>query len=185
MPPLPLLCHLAFKFIWILMNPGVGVGENRDKSNPKYDILPAKLPEGRKMAQGVRIVSGPGGARIVNKPWGRETILSQNPEYTFKKIEIKAGFETSLQYHRKKSETIIFISGHARVIFEDEAGALCFQDMAPGSIFETRPSAIHRVVAVTDISYFEASTPDQNGLDVIRLRDSFQRKDGRLENEYK
>jgi len=161
------------------------VGENRDKSNPKYDIAPAGLPQGAKMAQGVRIVQGLSGAQIVTKPWGRETILSQNAEYTFKKIEIKAGFETSLQYHRRKSETIIFVSGHARVVFEDESGKLCFQDLEPGSIFETRPPAIHRVVAVTDISYYEASTPDPDGLDVIRLRDSFQRKDGRLENEYK
>ncbi|MFA5930191.1 MAG: cupin domain-containing protein [Candidatus Micrarchaeia archaeon] len=161
------------------------MSENRDKSNPKYDIPPAKLPEGGKMAQGVRIVSGLAGAQVVTKPWGRETILSQNAEYTFKKIEIKAGFETSLQYHHRKSETIIFVSGNARVVFEDESGALRFLDMEPGSIFETRPPAIHRVVAVTDISYYEASTPDPNGLDVIRLRDSFQRKDGRLENEYK
>jgi len=167
------------------MNFGVGVGENRDKSNPKYSILPARLQEGGKMAQGVRIVQGLAGAQVVTKPWGRETMLSQNPEYTFKKIEIRAGFETSLQYHDKKSETIIFVSGHARVVFEDEAGALRFLDMGPGSIFETRPPAIHRVAAVTDISYYEASSPDPDGLDVIRLRDSFQRKDGRLENEYK
>jgi len=156
-----------------------------DKNSPKYDVPPVVLSEGKEMAQGVRIASGPDGAQIVTKPWGRETILSQNPEYTFKKIEIKAGFETSLQYHHKKSETIIFVSGHARVVFEDSDGRLCYKDMHPGSIFETRPPAIHRVVAVTDISYYEASTPDPNGLDVIRLRDSFQRKDGRLENEYK
>ena len=167
------------------MLPGVGVSDKRDRSNPKYDLAPVELPRGRKAANGVRAVSGNEGVTVVTKPWGRETILSQNPEYTFKKIEIKAGCETSLQYHRKKSETIIFVSGHARVVFEDEEGKLSCKDMPPGSIFETRPPAIHRVVAVTDISYYEASTPDPDGLDVIRLRDSFQRKDGRLENEYK
>ena len=156
-----------------------------DKNDSKYSLSPVELLEGKETADGVRVVADASGAQIVTKPWGRETILSQNPEYTFKKIEIKAGCETSLQYHHKKSETIIFVSGKARVVFEDSNGKLSYQDMAPGSIFETRPPAIHRVVAVTDISYYEASTPDPNGLDVIRLRDSFQRKDGRLENEYK
>jgi len=156
-----------------------------DKNDLKYSLAPAMLLEGGMPAQGVRVANAASGAQIVTKPWGRETILSQNLEYTFKKIEINAGCETSLQYHHKKSETIIFVSGKARVVFEDSEGKLSFKDMAPGSIFETRPPAIHRVVAVTDISYFEASTPDPQGLDVIRLRDSFQRKDGRLENEYK
>lgn len=156
-----------------------------DKNDPKYGLPPAGLPKGGKPAQGVRVVADASGAQIVAKPWGKETILSQNPEYTLKKIEIKAGFETSLQYHYKKSETIIFVSGRARVVFEDSDGRLCCQDMAPGSVFETRAPAVHRVVAVTDISYYEASSPDPDGKDVVRLRDSFQRKDGRLENEYK
>ncbi len=167
------------------MKSGVGVAESRDRNDPKYDMPPVKLSEGKEPAQGVRVVFGLEGAQVVTKPWGRGTLLTDNPDYTFKKIEIKAGFETSLQYHHKKSETIIFVSCLARVVFEDKDGRLCYQDMEPGSIFETRPPAIHRVVAVTDISYYEASTPDPKGLDVIRLRDSFQRKDGRLENEYK
>ena len=156
-----------------------------DKSDPKYDAPPSKLADGSKPEPSIRIVVDISAAKTVTKPWGREIMLSESPDYTFKKIEIKAGFETSLQCHRKKSETIMFLTGKPQVVFEDGKGRLVYQDMLPGSIFEVRPPAVHRVVALTDITYVEASTPDPDGLDVIRLRDSFQRKDGRLENEYK
>ena len=156
-----------------------------DKSNPKYDVPPSRLASGSKPENAVRVVIDINNARIVTKPWGREIMLSESPDYTFKKIEINAGFETSLQCHGKKRETIMFLTGKPRVVFEDTEGMLSFQDMKPGSIFEVRPPAVHRVVALTDITYVEASTPDPDGKDVIRLRDSFQRKDGRVENEYK
>jgi mannose-6-phosphate isomerase-like protein (cupin superfamily) len=156
-----------------------------DKSNPKYDIPPVALAQGRQPEKAVSVIVDIGKAKVVTKPWGREIMLSESKDYTFKKLEIKAGFETSLQCHAKKSETIIFLTGKPRVVFEDEDGRLSYQDMQPGSIFEVRPPAVHRVVALTDITYVEASTPDPDGRDVIRLRDSFQRKDGRLENEYK
>jgi len=175
----------AFKFSWMVILPGAIVDKIRDKSDSKYDAAPIMLPDGAKAAEGVRIVSGLSGAQVVVKPWGKETMLSKNPEYTFKKIEIKAGYETSLQYHKKKSETIIFVSGRARVVFEDIGGNLRCVDMPPGSIFETRPPAIHRVVALTDISYYEASTPDPLGEDVIRLRDGSKRPDGRIDLEYR
>ncbi len=156
-----------------------------DKSSPKYDIPPVALASGRKPQPSVRVAVDIDSAKIATKPWGREIMLSESKDYTFKKIEIKAGFETSLQCHSKKSETIMFLTGKPRVVFEDSNGNLAYQDMKEGSIFEVRPPAVHRVVALTDITYVEASTPDPNGLDVIRLRDSFQRKDGRLENEYR
>ena len=70
------------------------------------------------------------------------------------------------------------------MVFEDENGALACRDMEPGSIFETRAPSVHRVVALSDITYVEASTPDPGDTDVIRLRDGFRRKDGRIEDEH-
>ncbi len=155
-----------------------------DKKNPKYDSEPTEVGE-KTPDKNISILKSYEKGQVVTKPWGREILLSKNEEYTFKRIEIKAGFETSLQYHNKKSETIVFLSGHARVVFEDIAGNLVYQDMFPGAVFDVKPPAVHRVVAITDISYVEASTPDPNGVDVIRLRDGHKRKDGRIENEYR
>ena len=154
-----------------------------NRLDPKYDLPPALIGDAQP-APGVRVMRDAERGGVVVKPWGREILLSESPDYTFKKIEIKAGFETSLQLHQKKSETIFFLTGKPRVIFEDENGRLVSQDLAPGSIFETRPPAVHRVVALTDISYVEASTPDPQGLDVIRLRDGAKRPDGRIEEEH-
>jgi mannose-6-phosphate isomerase-like protein (cupin superfamily) len=164
---------------------GAGMERMPDKSDKKYDAPPSRLAQGSSPEAAVRVVVSLDKAKIATKPWGREIMLSESPDYTFKKIEIKAGCQTSLQCHNKKSETIMFLTGKPRVVFEDNNGKLVYLDMLPGSIFEVRPPAVHRVVALTDITYVEASTPDPQGLDVIRLRDSFQRKDGRLENEYK
>ena len=153
------------------------------RSDPKYDQPPSPSG-GAAPAEGVRVLEDYEQGEVVLKPWGREILLSRSGDYTFKKIEIKAGFETSLQFHNKKTETIFFLTGKPRVVFEDQSGRLVFQDLAPGSVFETRPPAVHRVVALTDISYVEASTPDPDGLDVIRLRDGSKRPDGRIEAEY-
>lgn len=156
-----------------------------DKADAKYDSQPEKFSETLPSNRLIRILPDFNSSKIVTKPWGREILLNECPDYTFKRIEIKKGYETSLQYHHRKSETIFFLSGSARVVFEDSNGKLVYRDLAPGSIFETRPPGVHRVVALTDIMYVEASTPDPSGTDVIRLRDGFQRKDGRIDDEYR
>ena len=52
----------------------------------------------------------------VSKPWGYELWLSaQNPNYALKKIMIKAGNRTSLQYHRLKQETNVLLKGKAKL----------------------------------------------------------------------
>ena len=154
-----------------------------NKNDPKYDLSPVELNKNEISNSLIHALSDFNQAIVVTKPWGREIILSKSGGYTFKRIEIRAGFETSLQYHEKKSETIIFVEGSARVVFEEKS-RLVYLDMHPGSIFEVLPPAIHRVIALTDIVYFEASTPDPTGVDVIRLRDGFKRTDGRIEDEY-
>jgi mannose-6-phosphate isomerase-like protein (cupin superfamily) len=156
-----------------------------NKNDPKFDSDPIQIAHGEQPKAGVRVAISADGGSVVTKPWGREIILTHCPHYTFKRIEIKKGFKTSLQYHCRKTETIIFVSGQARVVFEDSANRLVYQDLAPGSVFETSPPAIHQVIALSDISYFEASTPDPAGADVMRIRDSFGRKDGRIEHEHK
>lgn len=167
------------------MHSGGYLPSNCDRDDPKYDEEPRRLPEGSAPNPLIRIVPSFEEAEVVTKPWGREIMLSTSPDYTFKRIELKEGFETSLQLHGKKSETIIFLSGSARVVFEDSGGNLAYKDMAPGSIFEVNPPAVHRVVALTDITYVEASTPDPDGKDVVRLRDGHNRKDGRIEDEHR
>ena len=48
----------------------------------------------------------------VSKPWGYELWLNgRHKDYAFKKIFLKRGYKTSLQYHKYKEETIFLYSG--------------------------------------------------------------------------
>ena len=44
--------------------------------------------------------------RKVPKPWGHELIFAENERYAGKLLVLEAGHRLSLQYHRRKDETI-------------------------------------------------------------------------------
>ena len=52
---------------------------------------------------------------IIKKPWGHEELLEKNNKYMFKKLYMKKGHRCSLQYHRKKTETILVLKGILRI----------------------------------------------------------------------
>src|SRR5262249_25504028 len=47
--------------------------------------------------------------RTVDKPWGHELIWAHTDRYVGKLLHIKKGESLSLQYHRKKDETIMVL----------------------------------------------------------------------------
>ena len=49
--------------------------------------------------------------REVVKPWGKEVIWAETPDYVGKLLYINEGHKLSLQYHEQKEETILVISG--------------------------------------------------------------------------
>ena len=55
-------------------------------------------------------------------------------------------------------------------------------EIAAGSVFNTPPNVIHRMIADEDLVYVEASTTQLD--DVIRLEDSNNRPHGRIEAEH-
>jgi mannose-6-phosphate isomerase len=50
----------------------------------------------------------------VPKPWGHETIWAQTDRYVGKIIHIRAGHALSVQYHRRKDETVYLLSGELK-----------------------------------------------------------------------
>jgi iron-sulfur cluster repair protein YtfE (RIC family) len=57
----------------------------------------------------------------VDKPWGYELIWAHTDRYVGKILHIRAGESLSLQFHRRKDETIMLLAGRMR--FEhDEHG---------------------------------------------------------------
>ena len=53
---------------------------------------------------------------IIEKPWGHEEIIEINDVYMVKRLFMRAGHRCSLQYHEKKCETIVVLSGQLKIV---------------------------------------------------------------------
>jgi len=106
--------------------------------------------------------------KVVDKPWGYEVWLALNEKYCFKKLVINAGEQFSLQYHRKKKETIVVHSGQAKIVLDGEDYIT-----QEGDVLDIPPGTIHRIQAVSKLVLYEASTPEVD--DVVRLTDDYGR----------
>jgi mannose-6-phosphate isomerase len=128
-------------------------------------------------------VSGKTEVRIVQKPWGHETIWAHTELYVGKVLHIKAGHSLSVQYHNLKDETIHLLSGtmiyrigteDRRPQTETSAPELKVVALNAGESFRNEPGLIHQMEAVTDCVLLEASTPHLD--DVVRLTDRYGRQ---------
>ncbi len=112
-----------------------------------------------------------------DKPWGHEQIFAaQDGKYVGKIIHVNAGQSLSLQYHEYKEETISLISGSAEIQYGQVGGELTTVEFGSGDTIHLPTGAVHRVTAVTDIVFAEASTaPPGWREDVVRLEDAYGR----------
>ena len=88
---------------------------------------------------------------------------------------IKKGKKGGLQFHRKKNECGIVISGKLKVIFENRKGKLLKKILKKGDSFHFPPGAVHQEQAITDCQIIEASTPHFN--DRVRVEKKYGLKD--------
>jgi|TARA_B110000027_G_scaffold108791_1_gene116017 mannose-6-phosphate isomerase len=107
------------------------------------------------------------------KPWGYEQIIEINKKYLLKKLFMKKNNRCSLQYHNKKRETIYVLSGKLRIYIGKKKEKLKSKIYEKGSSITIQPKVIHRMKALTDCLYLEASTPQNK--DVVRLSDDYKR----------
>ncbi|MFF4991035.1 cupin domain-containing protein [Streptosporangium saharense] len=147
--------------------------------------------------RGGTTISGPLEASryTVDKPWGHEVWYTQNVPgvpYAVKQIHMTAGHQSSLQSHQYKRETNYVVEGEATVL----DGLLAPEDLdavveldrltttvhRPGSGWSSAPRVLHRVVAVSDYTSIEVSTPELD--DVIRWQDDTGRGNGRIDAEH-
>lgn len=105
----------------------------------------------------------------IDKPWGWELLLEKNKYYVVKALYMKKGNKCSYQYHNKKIETIMNLSGHLMIVMENQNIML-----KPGDFYTLLPKRKHRMYAKdTDCLYLESSTPQMK--DVVRLEDDYGR----------
>jgi mannose-6-phosphate isomerase-like protein (cupin superfamily) len=117
---------------------------------------------------------GAAGPTQVEKPWGFENRWATTGHYLGKVLHINAGEALSLQYHRRKDESILVIHGAMDLDLEDDDGAIERHRMVPGDTRRILPGRQHRMTAVDDCDVFEVSTPDPD--DVVRLEDRYGRR---------
>ena len=115
---------------------------------------------------------------IIKKPWGQEEILEINEKYMFKRLTMNKGHRCSLQYHNLKHETIYVLKGKLNILIGDTEEYITSKTFLPNESVSLKPGVIHRMEAVEDCVYLEASTPELE--DVVRLNDDYARN---LKNE--
>lgn len=141
----------------------------------------------------------------VSKPWGHELWLQPGSEvypFVLKQLLLKADNRTSLQVHQFKSESIIILNGRGQLLTSNEyfdcskylAGEIPIDkikeivhnlkiiNIEPNDVFHTPPGTIHRMIAITDLLYIEASSQELD--DVIRLQDDLERPHGKIDAEH-
>ena len=104
--------------------------------------------------------------------WGKEELLVLVSEkFMLKRLIIKKGNKGGLQYHQKKDECGILISGSLLVRFEDGNGGLEERVLKPGACFHFPPGTVHQEEALEECVIIEGSTPHFN--DRVRVEEEF------------
>lgn len=168
------------------------MSRRQQRREPAADRLAAALLGGddaaRVDAKGVdstRIgLTSAAAAKVVAKHWGEERwLVHGDAPFVFKLIRLRKGTRTSLQMHQEKEEANLVLSGVAELVYQSETtGALERRVIRAGSVVHVRPTATHRLEAVTDVIVVEVSTPEVD--DVVRLSDDWHRPDGRIDCEH-
>lgn len=111
--------------------------------------------------------------KIIEKPWGKEEILELNDKYMLKRLTMFENCRCSLQYHNNKRETIYVLSGELRILEGKDKNNLSHRIYGSGEVITIEPLVIHRMEAVKESIYLEASTPDTD--DTVRIEDDYNR----------
>ncbi len=111
--------------------------------------------------------------KIIKKPWGQEEVIEINNRYMMKKLTMLSGHRCSTQYHNIKQETIYVLSGKLKISYGSKIDELEVNIYEGGETITIPPKLIHRMEAIEDSVYLEASTPEMD--DVVRLEDDYKR----------
>ena len=111
--------------------------------------------------------------RTVDKPWGNELIWAETDRYVGKILHVKKGHALSLQYHVKKDETVMVLSGKMAFEHYAENETPKTVELGPRQPFHITPGLRHRMVALEDTDIVEVSTTELD--DVVRLEDRYGR----------
>ena len=111
--------------------------------------------------------------KIIKKPWGEERLFAKNSNYAGKILIVRKGHRLSLQYHRRKDETLYLEEGLLRLTVGRNRKHLVEKTVISGENFRIPPKTVHRIEAIDNCRLIEVSTPELD--DVIRIEDDYGR----------
>jgi len=110
----------------------------------------------------------------IDKPWGYELVYtSSDAPYCGKVLHVRAGEELSLQFHRRKDETLYLQEGRLELEIGEPGRTPDVEVVQAGRAFRLTPGTVHRLRALEDSVVLEASTWEPD--DVVRLEDRYGR----------
>ena len=106
----------------------------------------------------------------IAKPWGHELLFAFAPKkFAGKILVINKGRRLSLQYHRRKFESLYVLKGKLTLLLGKKTVTL-----GPGAAFAIPPGTVHRFEARRGrVTLIEVSTTELD--DVVRLQDDYGR----------
>jgi len=115
----------------------------------------------------------------IAKPWGEELILRRTARTVVKALRIGPHRRLSLQFHRRKHETLMLLSGQAVLTFGPSIDTLDEIALREGVHWEIDAGVVHRICAGpsgADILEIASRLPDDIE-DIVRLADDYGRVD--------
>jgi mannose-6-phosphate isomerase len=116
---------------------------------------------------------GPVPAERVDKPWGHEIIWAHTDRYAGKILHVRAGHRLSLQFHRRKAETMRVLSGLLELEVQEEGQPARTVRLAAGDGWHLPAGVRHRTAAIEDTVILEVSSPELD--DLVRVADDHGR----------
>ena len=106
------------------------------------------------------------------RPWGFYENMFEEPSYKLKRLVVQPNSKLSLQYHYKRCEHWVVVSGHGKVILgEDTLNAY------PGKYFYIPTKVNHRIMAGEEgLTIIEVQVGDEcTEEDIVRIEDDYDR----------
>ncbi len=105
------------------------------------------------------------------RPWGQFKQYTLNEKTTVKIISVKAGEALSLQYHAKRKELWVVLSGAGTMQIGDKTISA-----KKGDEFVVEPGVRHRISGGADeLEFLEIAFGDFDENDIVRLEDKYGR----------
>lgn len=117
-------------------------------------------------------------ASRTRRPWGEYYAWDSGKGWNLKTIYINRGKRLSLQYHHRREEWWLLVSGDAQATIEDSAGEHTVS-LRKGEVFRVLKGQVHRLSSKNGGVIVEVAYGDFDEEDIVRLQDDHGRATGR------